>query len=150
MTMTLTGSIGTSTLTDGSGNYLFVSVPSGGNYSITPARPGLAPGSPSIDTIDVLAVQRHYLGVSSIPSGCRLKAADVDLDGLVDTIDVVGIQRFFLGRPSGIANVGQYDFSPSSRSYLDATTNLSGQDFDALIFGDVAAPFANRDAPPTQ
>ena len=147
VTMTLTGSIGTSTLTDGSGTYLFASVPSGGDYSITPTHPGLAPGSPSIDTIDVLAVQRHYLGISSIPSGCRLKAADVNLNNLIDTLDVVAIQRFFLGLSFGLANVGKYDFSPSSRSYLDATTDLNGQDFDALIFGDVVAPFANRDAP---
>ena len=62
--MTLTGSGSGSTLTDGSGNYSFSGLPSGGNYTVTPTKAALAPGSTGINTVDVIAVQRHFLQIA--------------------------------------------------------------------------------------
>ena len=64
-------------------------------------------------------------------------AGDVNGDASINTIDVVAIQRFFLGLSTGIANVGKYQFNPSSRCF----GHQSNQNFDTLIFGDVAMPF---------
>jgi len=38
VTLTLTGDAGGSTVSDGSGNYTLSSVPSGGNYTVTPSK----------------------------------------------------------------------------------------------------------------
>src|SRR5207302_8559234 len=102
----------------GSGSYMFSSLPSGGNYTVTPAKAALTPGSAGsgINTVDVIAVQRHFLGVARL-TGCRLTAADVNADAMVNTVDVVAIQRFFVGNPTGIANVGKYQFNPANRTY---------------------------------
>jgi hypothetical protein len=70
-----------------------------------------------------------------------LTAADVNGDSAVDTVDVIAIQRFYLGRSTGIANVGKYKFSPAVRSYLNIVTDQADQNYDALVYGDVAAPF---------
>ena len=108
---------------------------------MTPSKTALAPGSPPIDTIDVIAVQRHFLNLALL-TGCRLTAADVSGDSAIDTIDVIAIQRFFLGLSTGIDNVGKYQFNPVSRSYLEVSTDQTGQNYDALVLGDVAFPFA--------
>jgi hypothetical protein len=140
--LTLTGTASGTTLSDSSGNYTFT-VPSGGTYTVTPSKAARTPGSAGIDTVDVVATQRHFLDIGTPLSGCRLTAADVNGDNAVNTIDVVAIQRFFLGSSTGIANVGQYQFIPASRSYPGIVTDQTAQNYDTLIFGDVASPFVS-------
>ena len=144
VTLTLTGSASASTLSNGSGNYLFSSLVSGGSYTITPSMAALSPGAGGINTIDVVATQRHFLLLGTPLSGCRLTAADVNGFGGVNTIDVIAIQRFFLGFSTGNSNVGKYQFSPAIRSYTPLTGDQTAQNYDALIFGDVASGFVHR------
>src|SRR5207237_6716850 len=112
-----------------------------GSYTVTPTKAALPPGSAGINTVDVVAAQRHFLNLGTPLSGCRLTAADVNGDTSINTIDVVAIQRFFLGSSTGIANVGKYQFTPASRSYPGVVSNQTGQNYDTLVFGDVASPF---------
>ena len=149
VTFSLTGDATSSALSDNSGNYQFLSVLTGGSYTVTPNKTPLAPGSAGISTIDIVATQRHFLNVAPIPPGCRLTAADVNGDTAVNTIDVVAIQRFYLGLSTGIANVGKYQFSPTSRTYPSFVSDHTSENYDALIFGDVASPFADRPAGPS-
>ena len=150
VTLTLTGTMGGSTLSDGSGNYILSALPSGGTYTVTPTKAALAPASAGIDTVDVIAMQRHFLVLGTPLSGCRLTAADVNGDASVNTVDVIAIQRFFLGLTTGIANTGKYQFTPASRSYPNLVSNQTGQNYDALVFGDVATGFVHRPEGPSQ
>ena len=77
-------------------------------------------------------------------------AADVNGDTVINTVDVIAIQRFFLGLTTGIANVGKYQFTPASRTYPGIVSNQTGQNYDTLIFGDVASGFADRPDGPSQ
>ena len=122
----------------------------GGSYIVTPTKAALAPTSASINTIDIVAVQRHFLGVVLLPPGCRQTAGDVNSDTAINTIDVVAIQRFFLGLSTGIANTGKYLFAPASRAYPGVATDQTAQDYGALILGDVATPFVHRPEAPSQ
>ena len=140
----MTGSVSGTTLSDASGNYSFSALPSGGSYIVTPTKTALPPATNTINTIDIVAIQRHFLNVTFIPPGCRLTAADVNGDNAVNTIDAVAVQRFFLGVSTGIANTGKYLFSPVNRSYSGIVTNQTGQNYDALVLGDVSSPFAGR------
>src|SRR5205814_6191464 len=117
VTLTLTGSGSGSTLSDASGNYQFSSLASGGTYTVTPTKAARTPGSANINTIDVIATQRHFLNLGTPLSGCRLLAADVNGDTAINTVDVIAIQRFFLGLSTGIANTGKYKFTPANRTY---------------------------------
>ena len=145
MTLTLTGSASGSTLSDASGNYQFLGLAPGGSYTVTATKSAVAPGSPNINTIDVVATQRHFLQIVPL-SGCRLKAADVNGDNTVNTIDALAIRQFFFAHPS--VNVGKYQFTPASRTYPGLMSNQTGQNYDTLIFGDVASPFADRPGSP--
>jgi hypothetical protein len=144
VTLTLTGTTSGSTLSDVSGNYTFSSLAAGGNYTVTPTKAALAPASAGINTVDVVAIQRHFLVLGTPLTGCRLTAADVDLNSSVNTIDVVAVQRFFLGSQTGIANVGKYKFTPASRTYPGLVSDQTAQNYDALVFGDVASGFVHR------
>ena len=136
----LTGSASGSTMSDSSGNYQFTSLAPGGSYTVTPSKAALTPGSAGINTADVIATQRHF--VSGTPlSGCQLTAADVNGNGVINTVDVIAIQRFFLGLSTGIANVGKYQFIPANRTYPGVITDQTGQNYDTLVFGDVASHF---------
>ena len=142
VTMTLTGSSGDSTLTDALGNYTLSGL-IGGNYTVTPIKADRSPGSTGINTVDAIAVQRHFLQLGAPLSGCRLTAADcAPAFGLINTADVIAIQRFFLAYTTGTGNVANYQFSPMNRSHSPLTTNQTDQNYDAIVFGDVASPFA--------
>jgi len=130
-------------LSDGSGNYA-LSALSGGSYTVTPSKDPLAVSSAGIDTVDVIAIQRHFLKLGTPLSGCPLLAADVNGVGGVDTVDVIAVQRFFLAFTTGTANVGKYQFNPANRTYSGIAGNQTGQDYDTLIFGDVASSFVHR------
>src|SRR5205823_6841726 len=60
VTLNLTGDATTSVMTDSSGNYQFSFLTPGGNYTITPAKAALAPGSTGISTVDAIGTQRHF------------------------------------------------------------------------------------------
>jgi Concanavalin A-like lectin/glucanases superfamily/Carboxypeptidase regulatory-like domain/PQQ enzyme repeat len=147
VTMTLTGTTSGSTLTDGSGNYTFSSLPAGGNYTVTPSKATLPSGSAGINTLDVVAAQRQFLNLGTPLTGCRLMAADaspVNGDGVVNTLDIIAIQRFFLSQTTGLGRCGKYQFNPASRSYTAITTNQTVQNYNALVFGDTAgSPFVH-------
>ncbi len=140
MTLTLTGTSSGSTTSNGSGNYTFSALASGGSYTVTPSKAPLTTAT-NINTVDVVATQRHFLNFALIPPGCRLAAADTNGDASVNTVDVITIQRFFLGLTSGLANVGKYQFTPPNRAYSPLTSSQINQNYDALVFGDVASPF---------
>jgi hypothetical protein len=143
VTLTLTGNASGSTLSDGAGSYQFPSLAIGGSYIVTPTKSAVLPGSPGINTVDVLAIQRHFLQVAPL-SGCRLQAADVNGDNSVNTVDVQATQRFFFGQTTGLGNVGKYQFTPVSRTYPLVGSDQTGQNYDVLIIGDVAPSFADR------
>ena len=139
----LTGDASSSTVSNGSGNYILASIPSGGNYTVTPSKATLTSGSTGIDTVDVVAIQRHFLALGVPLSGCRLTAADVNGLGGVDTVDVIATQRFFLAFSTGIANVGKYNFSPANRTYAAPVTDQTAQNYNTLVFGDVVTGFVH-------
>ena len=147
--LNLTGTMSGSMMTDGSGNYQFSSLASGGTYTVTPSKAALAPGSAGINTVDVVATQRHFLLITAL-SGCRLTAADVNGDSNVNTVDVIAIQRFSSNLSAGTANVGKYSFSPAARTYPAVVSDQTGQDYDTLVLGDVASPFADRPVSPPE
>jgi len=144
VTLTLTGSASGSTLSDGSGNYLFSSLASGGTYTVTPTKAALSPGATGINTLDVMATQQHFLNIALLPAGCRRDAADVNGDNVINTVDAFAIQRFFIGRTFGLANVGKYQFTPASRTYPGLFSDQTAQNYDALVYGDVAPGFVHR------
>jgi hypothetical protein len=68
----------------------------------------------------------------------------VNGDTAINTVDVIAIQRFFLGLSTGIANTGKYQFTLASTTYTAIAVNQAGQNYNALVFGDIASGFVHR------
>ena len=62
-------------------------------------------------------------------------------DTNINAVDVLAIQRFFLGLTTGTANVGKYQFTPANRTYPGIVSDQTAQNYDTLVFGDVATGF---------
>jgi hypothetical protein len=122
-----------------------VGLAASGSYTVTPTKTARTPGSAGINTLDVVAVQKHFLG-SALLTGCRLTAANVIATPAVNTLDVIAVQKFFLGTTLG-GNTGKYFFQPATRTYAPLGSNQAAQDFSELIFGDVAGPFVSPPRP---
>ena len=121
---------------------MFSSLAGGGNYAVRPSKAARLPGSAGINTVDVIGVQRHFLNIALL-TGCKLAAADVNGDTAVNTVDVIAVQRFFLFLSTGVANTGKYKFNPVTRSYTGLVTSQFGQNYDTIVFGDVAASYVH-------
>ena len=156
VTMTLTGDMSGSTLTDGSGNYTFSSLPSGGNYTVTPTKTALAPGSAGINGVDVLAVQKHFLGIALLPVGCRRTAADVNgvfpPGAMARSMEVTSLpfRNSSSAIQAGSSMLENAQFTPANRTYTGIVTDQTAQNYDALVFGDVATGFIHRPEGPSQ
>ena len=120
-------------LTDAAGIYSF-SVPSGTTINVVPFKQAVQPAMGGINSVDAIAVKQHFLGIRTL-TGCAYAAADVTGDGVIDTADAIAIRQFFLNFPAGL--VGNYVFMPQSIQYNNVTTNQSGQDYSAVILGQV-------------
>jgi PKD repeat protein len=108
-----------------------------GAYSVTPGD-GAAPGA-AISPYDASLVLRHAAGLQTL-SGYPQTAADVTLNGSVTAYDASYILRaaaglIVLASPSaGVA----WRYEPASRSYPTFTVDATGQDYVALLLGDVS------------
>ena len=142
MTLTLTGPspAPTATLSNGSGNYQFSSLPSGGSYTVTPTKTTLAPGTAGINTVDVIGIQRHFLLIGTPLSGCRLTAADV----MASTGSILLTSLRFSDSSSNCQPGPPIPENTSSlpRAQLSGIiSDQTGQNYNTLVFGDVLALF---------
>lgn len=82
-------------MTEEKGNYRFQNVPPGQDYEIQLR----GKGSPlnGVDTRDMIAIQKHVLGIREIQSPYLRLAADTDLSGDISTLDLIALQRLILG-----------------------------------------------------
>ena len=99
-------------MTDVSGNYAFATMPLGGSYNIVPLK-DIDYGN-GVNTVDLIRIQRHILGLARFDSPYQYIAADIDQSGRIDGRDLIELRKFILGI---------YDDFPLNTSWrmLDAT-----------------------------
>jgi hypothetical protein len=146
------------------GDYVYTGVSdAAGAYSVTGARrdgyvltPSKSDTANGISAYDASLVLQHAAGLITL-AGDAATAADVNRSGLISSMDASYIlQRAvgLIGLPFPGAGV-VWLFSPTSRSYPDLSADQTGQDFTAVLLGDVSgnwsaggAVIAGVSAPP--
>ncbi len=128
--------VGTFPATTGSnGTFALTSVPTG-SYLLTPAKTDEANG---ISAFDASMVLQKAAGLISL-SADETRAADVNRNGTVSAMDASYILEAAVGLIQvpfpGAGRI--WDFLPDQRTYSLLNTNLSGQDFTAVLLGDVS------------
>jgi CSLREA domain-containing protein len=133
-TTTSTGGVFTqTTTTDANGDYSFIGVPVGSDYTLTPSKAGDVNG---IESLDASNVARYVAGLD-IPTANQRIAADADGDTILTSLDAALIARRVAGLP-GFGIVGTWKFVPVNRTYLALGADQTGQNFTAILVGDTS------------
>ncbi|MCY2952927.1 MAG: S8 family serine peptidase [Planctomycetota bacterium] len=117
------------------GTYLIPSVQTGA-YTLTPSK---ANDVVEITAYDASLVLQYAAGLLSLSDQQKL-AADVNRNGLITSMDA----SYILEQSVGLLTVpfqgaGKvWDFTPANRGYSLLNGDLSGQDFTAILIGDVS------------
>jgi hypothetical protein len=125
------GVINVNSTSDASGLYLLSDL-GPGPYTVTPAKFGDANG---ISALDAARVAQFAADLIPLTANQQL-AADATNNGNVSALDAARIAQ----TAAGLANpgiTGQWKFVPTSRSYQSVPHGLSGQDYVAVLVGDV-------------
>lgn len=116
-----------------------------GPYTVTPSK---TTGQNSITSFDAAKVAQHVAGVIAL-TGNQLVVADVSNNGLVSSFDAGLIGKYIVGAPPfGIT--GSWVFNPVNRTYPSILSNVSGEDYTALLMGEVSGNWTNSSSRPVE
>jgi hypothetical protein len=120
-----TGSLGTYSLT-GFGS---------GSYTITPSKTGGVNGA--ITSFDAALVARNAVG-ATVFDAAQQTSADVSGDGTVSSFDAAEVARYAVSLNTVIGSSGTWKFNPPSITHGSITSGFAGEDYSALLMGDVS------------
>ncbi len=127
-----------------------------GPYTVTPSKTGGT--NAAINSFDAGKIAGHVTGISTL-SGNQLVVADVSGNGLVQSFDAGLIARF-VTKSGSSGLTGSWRFftvpnvpfppgtTPSSRFYATITGDIFGEDYTALLMGEVSGNWNNTGARP--
>jgi len=105
-----------------------------GAYTLTPSKTGDATTA-AISALDASTVAQYSVQLITLTAN-QQTAADVTNDGTISALDASQIAQWSVGL-STTGLTGTWRFTPSTRTYSSVTESLTGQDFTAILMGDV-------------
>jgi hypothetical protein len=115
-----------------------------GSYTVTPTKIGGQNGA--INSFDAAKIAQHVTGISPL-TGNQLLVADVSNNGSINSFDAAQIANYAVsGSSAGIA--GSWKFIPVNRMYTSVTANVAGEDYSALLMGEISGNWTNTGARP--
>ncbi|MFN0277172.1 MAG: cohesin domain-containing protein [Pyrinomonadaceae bacterium] len=146
VTISGTGSPNVVTTTDApgatAGQYLLTGF-GAGSYIVTPTKTG---GANAITSFDAAKVAQHVAGIAAL-TGNQLIVADTSGNGAISSFDAGQIGRFVTSNPP-FGSAGMWRFIPVNKSYASVTSNVAGEDYGALLMGEVSGNWSNTGARP--
>jgi CSLREA domain-containing protein len=131
--LTAAGSPTVSATTSTLGTYTLGGFGSGA-YTVSPTKVGDANG---ISSFDAGLVAKYVAGLQPLTVN-QLIVADVSGNGTLSSFDSAQIARYTAGLNSNFGASGNWVFIPANRMYSSVNSNLTSQDFIALLMGDVS------------
>jgi len=118
-----------------------------GPYTVTPSKVGgVVPFGTTITGFDSAQIASHVVGNITL-NATQLQVADVSGAGGVTSFDAALIARWVASLP-GSGSTANWIFSPVNRSYPNVNTNQTGQDYTALLMGDVSGNWSQATTRP--
>lgn len=147
------GSVPVSVFTDGpgptAGQYTLTGFGAGA-YTVTPTKTGGV--NASISSFDAARIAQHAAGPPNAQlTGSQLLVADVSNNGSITSFDAGMIAKFVAGppyEPPGIGLTGSWKFSPVNKNYASVTASIAGEDYSALLMGEISGNWTNTGARP--
>ena len=105
-------------MTDEEGEYAFLNMPTGGDYEVIPSKDG--DDDNGINTIDLIRIQRHILGLDKFTDPYQLIAADINGNQRVDGADLVELRKLILGVYTEFPDNPSWRFINSAYEFQDS------------------------------
>ena len=137
------GSIPRADTTETDGTYSMDSF-GAGQYTVTPSKSGDVNGA--IAGFDAAAIAGHVSGVGPLANN-QIIVADVSGNGTVSSFDAALVAAYAVGLP-GTGSAGTWRFVPVSRVHPNMNGDQTGQNFVALLMGDVTGSWTAPPPPP--
>ncbi|MBK8465535.1 MAG: cupredoxin domain-containing protein [Chloracidobacterium sp.] len=110
------------------------------SYTVTPTK---TDGVNGISSFDAGRIAQHVSG-GTLLTGNQLIAADTSNNGSISSFDAAKIAQFVSGGTIIQPNVtGTWRFIPVNRAYASVTSSVAGEDFIALLMGEVSGNWTN-------
>jgi subtilisin family serine protease len=144
ISLAVTGAPSVSATTNVLGIYSLENLTANGEYTVTPTKTGNVNGiSPS----DATMVLRHVAANGQGPNVLnpnQILAADANGDGNITPFDATLILRYIAAGTSNAntGQVGNWKFDPASRPYKPLNNSVSGENYAAILIGEVNGNWA--------
>jgi uncharacterized protein YdeI (BOF family) len=122
-----------SAVSDASGAYQLLGLTPSGDYTVTQSKTGEVNG---INSLDATRIQQHRVGLITLTPN-QLAAADTDGSGTINSLDATRIQQRLVGITSQNI-IGQWKFVPGTKQYNSVNNNLTGENYQAVLVGEVS------------
>ena len=140
-------------MTNADGSFEFLDIPYGYDYALVPEKDDQP--SNGVNTLDLIKISRHILGVQKLGSPYKMIAADVDGSGNISILDLIHLRKLILNVTNKFPNntkswkfiPADYDFTDDKDPFADdfpEATNINNfdetamyTDFIAIKMGDV-------------
>jgi hypothetical protein len=123
--------------TDSAGSYILGDLILGGNYNVTPSKKGDINGITSFDATLVLRCVAAGDACALAPN--ERIAADTNSNGIITSFDATLILRYVAAnqQTENTGDVGNWKFLPGLRSYSPLLGTRSGENYAAILVGEV-------------
>ena len=111
-----------------------------GSYTVTPSKTGGV--NASISSFDAARIAQHSAGILPLLTGNQLIVADVSNNGTISSFDAGQVAAFVVGS-GNMGQSGTWRFSPVNRTYIAINSDFTGQDYSALLMGEVSGNWVN-------
>lgn len=125
------------------GNYVLTGF-GAGSYTVTPQK---TDGQNGITSFDAARIAQYVASAFTL-TGNQLLVADTSDNGMITSFDAATLARYVIHTPP-FGVTGVWRFTPVSRSYV-SVSNLSGEDYSALLMGEVTGNWTNSAARPAK
>ncbi|WP_421800255.1 Calx-beta domain-containing protein [Haliscomenobacter sp.] len=123
VSVTLSGSGTQSDMTGTDGNYEFVNISKGGDFTVTPQLDKNHLNG--VSTFDLVLIQKHILGVQALNSPYKMIAADANNSKSISTLDMIQIRKLILNIDTHFANNTSWRFVDATYRFPNPTNPWS-------------------------
>ena len=127
------------------GAYAFISL-SSENMTVSPSKTG---GINGVSSLDATRIAQFRVGLYPMTPNQRV-AGDVSGNGSISSYDATLVSQFRVGIitrfPAAVAHASDWAFVPASRSYQPLASDRTGEDYTAILYGDVTGNWAPQES----
>jgi hypothetical protein len=129
------------TMSDDAGLYGFSTLPAHADYMVKPFKNDDT--KEGVSTLDLIAIQKHLLGIQEFDSPYKFIAADVNNSESVSALDLIQLRKIILGVFTEFPDNTSWRFVPESFNFVDPASPWPFE--ESILYTDVVQSMTEAD-----